>query len=417
MARINVLLENKFILYGMGVSNKSVKNFFDKHNIDYIIVEEDYEVTNDYIVIKSPGISNDTVFLNRCKKFGIKVINDIELYFLLNREVKYIGITGTCGKTTTATLLYNIMKDKYKVLICGNIGIPIFDTYDKDFEYLIVELSSYQLEYINEFKPKYFIILNIFHHHLNHHKTYKNYFHCKCKPILNMSENDYLIINKTCTSYLEGWKIKCKTFTFSNDLRADVNIIDNIISFKQHRFDCSNIKYFNYEFNKLNFLSIFVLIQLLNINNYVSIIKAFDNLEHRMELIINNKDLIVINDSKSTCLSALIEAYKYCIKNYTDHKLIIIMGGKLDLDEFNNYINDLKLLKCADVYCYGENKDLIFNFINCKVYLTLEQVIENLKLDYPCVILFSPGAQSLAQFSSYIQRGEVFKKLVINKFK
>ena len=112
MARNNVLLENKFILYGMGVSNKSVKNFFDKHNIDYIIVEEDYEVTNDYIVIKSPGISNDTVFLNRCKKFGIKVINDIELYFLLNREVKYIGITGTCGKTTTATLLYNIMKDK-----------------------------------------------------------------------------------------------------------------------------------------------------------------------------------------------------------------------------------------------------------------------------------------------------------------
>ena len=88
MARNNVLLENKFILYGMGVSNKSVKNFFDKHNIDYIIVEEDYEVTNDYIVIKSPGISNDTVFLNRCKKFGIKVINDIELYFLLNREVK-----------------------------------------------------------------------------------------------------------------------------------------------------------------------------------------------------------------------------------------------------------------------------------------------------------------------------------------
>ena len=68
MVRNNVLLENKFILYGMGVSNKSVKKFFDKHNIDYIIVEEDYEVTNDYIVIKSPGIPNDTVFLNNTNK-------------------------------------------------------------------------------------------------------------------------------------------------------------------------------------------------------------------------------------------------------------------------------------------------------------------------------------------------------------
>ena len=129
MAWNNVLLSKKFILYKEGISNKSVEEFFIQNEVDYYLKTDDNEVSyldDGFIVIKSPGIPNDTIFLLQCKRLKIKVINDIELFYLLRSDINYIGITGSCGKTTTCNLLYNIMKEKYKVYVCGNIGIPIF---------------------------------------------------------------------------------------------------------------------------------------------------------------------------------------------------------------------------------------------------------------------------------------------------
>ncbi len=420
MAWNNVLLSKKFILYKEGISNKSVEEFFIRNKVDYFVKCDDDELNyldKDFIVIKSPGIPSDTLFLKQCRRLNVKVINDIELFYLLRSDIKYIGITGSCGKTTTCNLLYNIMKEKYNVFVCGNIGIPIFKFIDVKLEYLIVELSSYQLEYIDQFKPKIFIVLNAFNHHLNHHHTFNNYLNAKLNPLKNMSLNDTLIINELLKQHVRRRENLFNIFTFSSSKKADAVIDENILKFKDKKFDVSNIDFFNYDYNKENFLSLFILLNILEINNYKDIILNFKNLPNRMEEVIVKDNLIVINDSKSTSFNALNEGIKYCIKMHQNYELIIIMGGKTDNEEIIQNKNIIKNLDKYMIYCYGENKELIKEIINCKIFNSLNEVVDNLDINRKSIILFSPAAQSLDQFRSYEERGETFKKLIINKLK
>ena len=405
MAWNNVFLKNKFILYGYGISNKKVEEFFLENNINYVIVEDDFEINDNFVIIKSPGILNDTPFIKKCLKKKLLIINDIELFYLLRPTIKYIGITGTCGKTTTCTLLYNIMKEMFKVEVCGNIGIPIFTFINNDLDYLIIELSSYQLECINKFRMNYFIILNVFDHHLNHHKTFNNYLSAKFKPIKNLTQDDNLIVNYKLIPFLSGQNIKSKVFTFSNDL------IKDIVS------DIGNINYFQFDFNKENFSALYILLKELRIDKkiiYKELLK-FNNLPNRMEKIIDLDNLIIINDSKSTGFMSLKEGINHCVNNYKSYKLVVIMGGKTDLEEIRKNIKLIKSLNKYEIYCYGENRFLISKLINCKVYDTLETVINNLIILDKLIILFSPAAQSFDQFKSFEERGLHFKKLIFRK--
>ena len=402
MAWNNVFLRNKFILYGLGISNQKVEQFFIENSIDYLIVLDDYDLNEDYVIIKSPGIPNNTYFLKKCIKKNLLIINDIELFYLLRPKIKYIGITGTCGKTTTCTLLYNIMKEKFKVELCGNIGIPIFTYINEEVEYLIVELSSYQLEYINNFRPNYYIILNVYSHHLNHHLNYENYLNAKLKPIHNLKEEDYLIINKSLYNNISNHEIKSKVFTFSSAIISDL---------------FTNNQYLSYKFNKENFSSIYVLLNLLNFSNDIILteLEKFTNLPYRMEQLVNNGKLVVINDSKSTCFNSLIAAIDYCRDVFKSYSLTIIIGGKIDLEEIRENILSIKSLNQYFVYCYGENRFLINKIIDCKIYNTLEEVINDLEVINQQVILFSPAAQSLDQFKSFEERGLIFKNLIFKK--
>ena len=417
MAWNNVFLKNKFVLYGMGISNKEVEKFFIKNNINYLVVLDDLDIDNNYVIIKSPGIPNNTTFLKKCHMLNLLIINDIELFYLLRTDIKYIGITGSCGKTTTCSVLYNIMKEKYKVGLCGNIGIPIFKFIKEELDYLIVELSSYQLEYIDKFRVDYFIILNVYNHHLNHHQTFNNYINAKMSVIKNLSLDDTLIINDELNHYLRGREIKCKVFTYSLSLKRDAYYEDTKLYFNDERFDISNIEYFKYEFNKENFLSIFILMKLLMIDNKLIIdkMKSYSGLPHRMEEIINFNELIVINDSKSTSFNSLNKAIDYCISNYDDYELNIIIGGKIDIEEIRSNISLIRKLNSYNVYCYGENKVLISKILNIKYYQNLCDVIDNVNLNIKQVILFSPAAQSFDEFKSYEDRGEKFKELILKK--
>ena len=166
MACGNVFLNKYFYLYGLGISNQKVIDYFDKNKVKYTIITEQNIncIKKEDVVIKSPGIPDNDKIILFLKQQQTLIISDIELFYILRPNLKYIGITGTCGKTTTCTVLNQIINKSYKVAVCGNIGIPIFEFIESDLDYLIVELSSYQLEYIHEFKPLFYIILNIFPH-------------------------------------------------------------------------------------------------------------------------------------------------------------------------------------------------------------------------------------------------------------
>lgn len=424
MAWNNVFLKNKFILYGMGISNKKVEEFFKKYQITYLVVSDDKTIDPDridssYIIIKSPGISNYTNFLKRCKQLNILVINDIELFYLLRPKIKYIGITGTCGKTTICTILYNILKDKFNVKVCGNIGIPIFTYIEDKLEYLIIELSSYQLENINKFRVNYYIVLNIYNHHLNHHKTFDNYLNAKLGIINNLAANDTLIINDEISPFLSGRDVKCKLITYSKSLKRDAYCENEFLYFKNNMLNVNNIEYFKYQFNKENFLSIFILLKLLHIDNNLILAKLsnFNNLPHRMEKIYNDNNLIIFNDSKSTSFNSLNAAINYCENNYFNYELDIILGGKIDLEEIRNNLSFIRHLSNYKVYCYGENKLIISKLLKTKYYKNLNDVINNINIniDKDQVILFSPAAQSFDEFKSYEDRGEKFKELIFKK--
>lgn len=395
----NDILKNKFVLCGLGISNKSVKSFFDSNNIEYYIFDEnsDFNINENYIVIKSPGIPSENSFIKKCLANDILVITDIELFYMLRKDIKIIGVTGTVGKTTCTTILYNILNKKYNINIAGNIGIPIFEYINQSIDYLIVELSSFQLEFIKCFKPFIFIILNFHPHHLNHHITIENYLEAKLRTIDNLKEDDVLVINNKLIPHLSDRNVICKVNTFSNSLNVNFNSVinsENINAIKE------TIKYFS-----------------ISEDEFINELESFKGIEHRYEEIKYPNNVLIINDSKSTSFISLNDAIRKCsqLKDY-DHR-ILIFGGKLDQLEIEENIGFIKSIKDFKLYLYGENRFTLSKICNEETFCTeyLKDIITKIKIEPNTLILFSPAAQSLDQFKSYIERGNVFKDLIDKK--
>lgn len=433
-------MKNNYILYGLGKSNQAIKEYFDSNNYEYQIYNDNYQnnfkelmINKDTIIVKSPGIKNETSFMKYIINHNLKVITDIGLFYELRPDLYYIGITGTLGKTSTTALCYHLLNNILDDVECaGNIGIPIFKLINKQIKYLILELSSYQLEYLGNFKPNVMIYLNIYHHHLNYHLTFNNYLECKLNPIKNIDLNGLIIINNSFNQYISVRDLKKKVITYSlsnvdDNLRNSTSDIiynkeNNKIYYHNLEFKLPIIDYFKYDYNIENFLSVFILLKYLNIKNDL-IYKYLNTYElpiYRMEKIYTQDKLVIYNDSKSTCLKSTIENLKNVINIYKNYKIILIIGGRIDLKEIKMFIKDLIAL-CDDkvtVYCYGENRFIIKDlFNNVNICERLEEVIKTIyisnRLDQ--VILFSPGAQSFDQFSSFEDRGRFFNNLIIEK--
>ena len=189
------LKELSFLIYGLGLSGQSVVKFFKKKNIKNFKVWDDNQknlfknkrtknlnqtLNNvDYIVL-SPGIS--LINKKNLIKFKKKIITDIDFLFLTNKNFKSIVVTGTNGKSTTCKLISHLLKkNKFKVLIGGNIGTPILDLKIKDNSYVIIEASSFQLSYSKFIRPDYAFLLNITNDHLDWHGNLTNYINSKLK--------------------------------------------------------------------------------------------------------------------------------------------------------------------------------------------------------------------------------------------
>lgn len=420
MACGNVFLNKYFYLYGLGISNQKVIDYFIKNKVKYtIITEQNFNcIKKEDVLIKSPGIPDNDKIILFLKQQQTLIISDIELFYILRPNLKYIGITGTCGKTTTCTVLNQIINKSYKVAVCGNIGIPIFEFIESDLDYLIVELSSYQLEYIHEFKPLFYIILNIFPHHLNNHNGFSNYLEAKLKPIKKLNKNGFLIINSDLIPYISDWKLNCKLITFSTNSNNAVvrfdkkNIIYNDLIYKLEQYD-----YFKYDFNIINFMSLIPILKELNISltQINLVMREFRQLKYRLETIYKSDDLIIINDSKSTSIMSLYKAYQNIQSIYSNYRLVLICGGKLDKEEIDHNISLLKLIKADKIYLFGENGKYLNNFLKGEIYDKLDMVLADISLCGKKIVLFSPGAQSFDQFNSYIERGIKFEKLILDK--
>ena len=415
----NIFLKKKILIYGLGKSGISSFRFL--RNKADIYLFDDLKNTHPKqisklkllkikfdIIIISPGINIFNCKLSKFLKLNKKKIyNDLDVFFTFFKN-KYITITGTNGKSTTAKILYEVLKDQKKdVRLIGNIGNPPLN--EKKISkntIFVIEASSYQLDYSQLFSSKYSIILNIKPDHLERHKTLQNYVDAKFKLLDSQSKSclafvksdDVLITKKLKTKKFNCKIVKVNTKKNYNDLLEIKN------------------KYFLTESNKENLSFIIELAKKLKLKNYLlqKTIKNFKGLKYRQQIILQKKNLTIINDSKSTSFSSSVGMFK------KSSNILWLLGGiykkgdKLELKK--------KDLSNVTAFIYGENKNFFNKQLRSKVkfknYKNLQDAVKNVfsiikkKRSVKYTILFSPCAASFDSFKNFEERGLYFNRLV-----
>ena len=415
----NIFLKKKILIYGLGKSGISSFRFL--RNKADIYLFDDLKNTHPKqisklkllkikfdIIIISPGINIFNCKLSKFLKLNKKKIyTDLDVFFTFFKN-KCITITGTNGKSTTAKILYEVLKDQKKdVRLIGNIGNPPLN--EKKISkntIFVIEASSYQLDYSQLFSSKYSIILNIKPDHLERHKTLQNYVDAKFKLLDSQSKSCLAFVKSD--DVLISRKLKTKKF---NCKIVKVNTKKNYNDF----LEIKN-KYFLTESNRENLSFIIELAKKLKLKNYLlqKTIKNFKGLKYRQQIIIQKKSLTIINDSKSTSFSSSVGMLK------KDSNILWLLGGiykkgdKLELKK--------KDLSNVTAFIYGENKNFFIKQLRSKVkfqnYKNLEDAVKNVfsiiktKRSIKYTILFSPCAASFDSFKNFEERGLYFNRLV-----
>ena len=415
----NIFLKKKILIYGLGKSGISSFRFL--RNKADIYLFDDLKNTHPKqisklkllkikfdIIIISPGINIFNCKLSKFLKLNKKKIyTDLDVFFTFFKN-KCITITGTNGKSTTAKILYEVLKDQKKdVRLIGNIGNPPLN--EKKISkntIFVIEASSYQLDYSQLFSSKYSIILNIKPDHLERHKTLQNYVDAKFKLLDSQSKSCLAFVKSD--DVLISRKLKTKKF---NCKIIKVNTKKNYNDF----LEIKN-KYFLTESNRENLSFIIELAKKLKLKNYLlqKTIKNFKGLKYRQQIILQKKNLTIINDSKSTSFSSSVGMFKKASNILWLLGGIYKKGDKLELKK--------KDLSNVTAFIYGENKNFFNKQLRSKVkfknYKNLQDAVKNVfsiikkKRSVKYTILFSPCAASFDSFKNFEERGLYFNRLV-----
>ncbi len=380
-------------------------------------------------IVKSPGIFPGSAVLLKARELGIAVFSELEVALsFLPPGVHVLAVSGTNGKTTTTTLLGEILQKKFsrenlgnKVIVCGNIGNPISACVEKAHkgDALVIEVSSYQLEDSTYFHPHIAGLLNITPDHLDHHNGMKNYIAAKARLFKDQTADDVAVLNAAdgvCAQLVEN--IKSEIWAFSAQpkhwMKTDVFYDgDELIFSEGPHLRPPKLRGIH---NVENAMAA-ALMALRAGATPEDVQAAFDEfcaMAHRIEPVITVRGVEYINDSKATNLDSTITALKSFEKN---KNIWLILGGR---DKGASYEVLLPYLKehCQCVLSIGESMDKIekelhgaFPIVRCN---TLEKAVayayEHAKTGD--VVLLSPACASFDQFKSFEERGDIFKELV-----
>ena len=413
---LNIFYKKKILIYGLGKSGLSVLKFLKKNNEitthDDKIKVDNKKITKikfDYIII-SPGIDINKCNLSKfLKNNSKKIYTDLDIFYNHHKLNNKITITGTNGKSTTAKILYDVLKDqKVDVRLVGNIGNPIL--LEKKITVrtvFVIEASSYQLEYSKLFKSNISLILNISPDHLERHKTINKYVSAKFKLVKNQSKKDVAILN------IKNFYIK-KELESKNYLPKVIKIKKNINSLFLKKI---NNQYFNTEGNKENLKFILEVAKILNLkkNLLVKTLKKFKGLKYRQEIIFQSNKLTIINDSKATTFSSSVSLLKSLNNVYW------IVGGQAKKGD--KLLLSKKNCKNIKAYIFGKNKIFFTNKIKklmkYETFLDLKSLVKKIFLEIKFnkniihkTILFSPSAASFDDFKNFEKRGKYFNQLI-----
>ena len=370
------------------------------------------------ILIKNPAVFPNHKCVLKANALNIPVINEMEVaYHYIDKDVKIIGVTGSNGKTTTVSLIYEVLKKAGKsVVLGGNIGIPLSKlvTSLKDNDILLLEISDHQLIDFKDFKTDISILTNLCPTHLDYHGNYENYKNVKKKIFNHHNSNNIAILNCNNLDSIELTnEINSTKLYFNNKdnyYKDDVIYIDNKEVINTNDILLKGIH--NYE----NILSVLVLLKTLDIDYkyLIEVLKEFKGVEHRIEFVKEVNKVKFYNDSKSTNPTSTITALKSFDKNI--HLLLGGMDRNQDFDEIKEYKDKINC-----IYAFGEVRNRIIDFCsdnNIKYieYNTISEIMKDIinYLNENDIVLLSPGSASWDQYKKFEDRGDEFKQLVNN---
>lgn len=408
---------------GHGVFVSDGKRIHEKFRKELIDNEIEFEsgqhsfgiIYHTDLVVKSPGIPDDSSVVKICKRADLPVISEIEFASRFT-DATIVGITGSNGKTTTALLTYHLLKTAGKnVRVGGNVGVSFARLLcQAPADIYVLELSSFQLDGIDKFKPRIAMLLNITPDHLDRYQgQLKKYGDAKFRIVKEQDEQDYFIYyrkDKEIRSRLEKANYPGTIISTPEDLNSGemIRLENNIeIDFKQSSLKGPH--------NKINAFCALRAAQLLGAeaNDLQAGLNSFVNAPHRLEVVAVIDEVTYINDSKATNVDATFFALQAMPQN-----IIWIAGG---IDKGNDYSDLLGFVKekVKAMICLGvDNKKLVETFSGIVPGIEESQQIEEAvkraqELAKPGdIVLLSPACSSFDLFRNYIQRGEHFKREV-----
>lgn len=443
-------IENKAIaILGFGLEGKSTYKFIRKHfknmpvtiicktlsndlielekddmNIKILTGEDYLEHLEGYdLILKSPGISFKGV---NTSKWIDKITSQTEL-FLENTQSYTIGITGTKGKSTTSSLIYNMLiKHNKPAYLLGNIGTPIFDEIDniQDEDIIVLEISSHTLEHLKT-STNIGIILNIYEEHLDHYESFEKYAYAKLNLFKYQKEEDIAIFNLDNENILKLQK-KFKKNDVAITLKNNKNnLCKNTVYLKNDKIYYNDKEIYDismdrklkgmHNINNIMFVLAVNEILKLDLQKTIEAINEFSPLEHRLEFVANIDGVEYYNDSIATIPEATIESIK-ALKNVNT----LIVGGNDRGVDLKNLINFLKDSEVENIICLPKTGEYIYIGLegSDKKIINVNTIQEAVKFAKEItkkgkICLLSPAASSYGYFKNFIERGNLFKQEVL----
>ncbi|MGF2615558.1 UDP-N-acetylmuramoyl-L-alanine--D-glutamate ligase [Rossellomorea vietnamensis] len=392
-----------------GLLQQGIKVICGSHPIE--LLDEGF----DYIV-KNPGIPYDNPLVSGAAEKGIPVITEVELAYLVS-EAPFIGITGTNGKTTTTTLVFEMLNKGGKMpLIAGNIGTVASEVAQeaKEENNIVIELSSFQLMGIESFRPKISIFINLYEAHLDYHGSIEDYAKAKANITANQTDEDYLVLNADqpqLEDLLRFSKAEKIYFSTKRVIEDGACIMDGAIYFNKEKIMDTDSIALPGKHNLENILCAVIAAKLSGVKNedIEEVLKTFAGVKHRTQFVRSLNGISFYNDSKATNVLAAKSALEAF-----DQPTILLAGGLDRGNSFDELIPYMKNVKA--LVTFGETASKLMETAERAGIQTVKHV-DNVEAAVPAayeiaeegdVILLSPACASWDQYRTFEVRGDIF---------
>jgi len=397
------------------LTNEGITAEFGGHSVSFFLQAE--------MIVVSPGVPLDLEPLRRAQERGIPVLSEIEIAFQFLQK-PLLAVTGTNGKTTTTTLIGQILQAAQKqVFVGGNIGTPLiaFVSGPQEVEWVIAEISSFQLEGIREFRPHIAVLLNISEDHLDRYANFSEYILAKGKIFQNQRHEDFAVLNADDPlTFQFAHQVAAQVFLFSAQRPVPVGcflekgaIIYQGADGQKERFSLEHLK-LKGAHNLENIMAAMVASKICGCppKAIQQVIDEFSGLAHRLEWVGEIKGVKFFNDSKGTNVGAVVKS----LMSFSE-PIVLIAGGK---DKGGDYapLGDLIARKVKGLALIGEAQGRMYSALgrltDTACFNTLEEaVLWSFSKAAPGeIVLLSPACSSFDMFKNYQERGQRFKEIV-----